>query len=379
MQEMNEKLAGAILMSNAQIESFFSGGSTEIVGELNGALGATATKFHQYPLGGVEIEDAVLTDIQNAFGAVEGSVAAASASIAAVKPLISVAQQFQLGTLDEAMSMPGFQVGDRGYLMVSPFSGDFIVGSSWTYELPSNVAGEEPLTRVVLHGAMMSIAGGEAYDLSVDVTKRTASGRQVFHIDLDKAFGSDETLSFTASNASGPITVGASGHMSNGVFDVLNFNGSANLGNMRISMSKSWMNNSTSVDANMEYMAGNTKATARLMQRDSLSAVEGVFTYASPNEMFLQVGMGSVSGTTPSGEDVSDNIGSIAFAARIKKPWYLSPEWFVVSKSWQNGTSSGGVPSYTPAAPAFDANYLWLSHDDIDSRLWTHLHGVISY
>ncbi len=81
MAEMNSKLYSAILMSNEQMASYFSTGASAAAGELNAALGSSASKFTQFSLNGAEIEDSFLTDVSDGFGDVKNATVSGTTAV----------------------------------------------------------------------------------------------------------------------------------------------------------------------------------------------------------------------------------------------------------------------------------------------------------
>jgi hypothetical protein len=377
MAEMNEKLFQAVLMSNDKIDSFFGGASGPITGELNGALGEASAKFNTTPLNGSEIEDETVEQISTAFGTVESRVSSAMTGIADGKPVIGFPKSFEIGTpyvMFPMIPMPGMQFGNHGYFYVNPVNGDFSASSNWVYEVPSSVPGVMQ-TRLVLAGTMSRTAGNDVFDLHATLNTSTEDGSKSCTIDFDRTgtgSAATETLYFHGSSTAGPITTNAMGHMQNGVFDTWSFGGSANLGDVQAQFSKSHMYQTDRLFGSIDYLAGNTRASARFRQVNSTMSSEAVFSYQSAADKYLQVGAGQVHGVDQSGQDVHDQYGRILLSLPVKRlgPWL--PSHVIVSKSWHNSTTSGGDPALTFTPPELGEGTLFIMHEGLKNEIFSH-------
>ncbi len=189
MAEMNSKLYSAILMSNEQMASYFSTGASAAAGELNAALGSSASKFTQFSLNGAEIEDSFLTDVSDGFGDVEdatvsGTTAVSNGRLSMSKP---GAAQFEIGLQMPMMyPMPGVVYGNHGYFVMG-WNGTFSASSQWVYEVPSTIAGIAT-TRISLQGTMNRSSLGDTYNVKVDYLDLTPTNEiaHSWHVDTSQ-------------------------------------------------------------------------------------------------------------------------------------------------------------------------------------------------
>jgi len=284
ISELNTKFTLAIGTSNAQIDAFFNSGSTDAAGGLNGALGGAAAKFNQLPMNGSEIEDAALTAVSTQFGAAESRVRSATNTIKGAKPVIAFPESFNLGVLYNMpmMMMPGMQMGSHGYSYVNMFNGDFYGVSNWVVEVPSSTPGVMA-SRLSMQGTISRSNQVETWNINSDWTQQVPGGNVAYHIEYaNSGSSSSEILKFSGSQTSGQITTYASADIVGGVTNYYNFGGSANLGDITASFSKSHMYQTDRLFGSIEYLSGNTKASAQLTQITSpnanVTAIASVFS-----------------------------------------------------------------------------------------------------
>ena len=308
--------------SNAQIDAFFNGGSTAAAGGLNGALGGAAAKFNQLPLNGSEIEDSAIQDVTTKFGTAETRVSSSMNSIKSSKPLIGFSESFGIGTpyAMPMMMMPGMQMGNRGYTYVNMFTGDFYGTSNFIVEVPSSTQGVMT-SRLELQGTISRSSGVLNSTLRGDYTENTPDRKVTYHVEIMNLGSSNgNILKFYASQTTGGITTYATADMQGGVTNYYSFGGSGNFGDITASFSKSRMYQTERLFGQIEYLSGNTKASAQVTSPSAnYTAVVSMFSLLDKREGFLdkylRVGAGSVTGTA-NGQSISDTFGSI----RIKMP-----------------------------------------------------------
>jgi hypothetical protein len=340
MGELNTKFALAIGISNGDIDAFFNGGSTGAVGGVNGALGGAAAGFNQLPLGGSEIEDPAIIEVSSQFGTVETRVGSSFDQIKGAKPVIAFPETFSIGTQYNfpMMMMPGMQMGSRGYTFVNAFTGDFYGTSNWVFEVPASPG--VMASRLSMQGTISQTNGTKQFELTADYTKQLPAGNQAFRVYYANP-GSGEILNFSASQTSGPITTFASREM-NGYYT--SFGGSADFGDIKASFSKTRMLQTDKLFGSIEYVSGNTRASAEFMQHTSPTAnvtvAKAMMSYMNMQtglEKYLQVGVGRVAGTV-SGQTINESFGVARMKLPIKRPFIWSPKYIDVSSTWHNGS-----------------------------------------
>ena len=378
--EMNSQWNLGIGTSNAQIDAFFNSGSTGAAGGLNGALGGAAAKFNQLPLNGSEIEDSAIQDVSTKFGTVESRVNTSMNLIKSSKPLIGFPESFGIGT-PYPMPMPGMQIGNRGYSYVNMFTGDFYGTSNFIVEVPSSTPGVLT-SRLELQGTISRSSGVVTSNLRGDYMKNEPGLNVVYHVEIvNPGSSSGNILKFNASQTIGEITTNASADIVDGVTNYYSFGGSGNFGDITASFSKSKMYQTERLFGQIEYLSGNTKASAQLTQITSpnanYTAAKGLLSYMEGQpgaEKYLRVGVGNVTGTV-SGQSINESFGGIALGMPVKRPWWLpfAPGYIVVQQGWHNSDNWGAPPALMSSPPAMNQGTLFLGHESMKSSIWNNV------
>ena len=188
------------------------------------------------------------------------------------------------------------------------------------------------------------------------------------------------TLKFKALQTIGAITTSASADMQGAVTNYYSFGGSGNFGDITASFSKSKMYQTERLFGQIEYLSGNTKASAQLTQVTSpnvnYTAMASMFSLLDKRDGFLdkylQVGAGSVTGTA-NGQSFNETIGTI----RVKMPviplhWW-SDKYIDVSSNWHNGVTWGGPPVLNSSPMDMNLDTLFISHDNYKSSIFGHV------
>ena len=381
--EMNSQWNLGIGTSNAQIDAFFNSGSTGAAGGLNGALGGAAAKFNQLPLNGSEIEDSAIQDVSTKFGTVESRVNTSMNLIKSSKPLIGFPESFGIGT-PYPMPMPGMQIGNRGYSYVNMFTGDFYGTSNFIVEVPSSTPGVLT-SRLELQGTISRSSGVVTSNLRGDYMKNEPGLNVVYHVEIvNPGSSSGNILKFNASQTIGAITTNASADIVGGVTNYYSFGGSGNFGDITASFSKSKMYQTERLFGSIEYLSGNTKASAQLTQITSpnanYTAVASMFSLLDKREGFLdkylQVGAGSVTGTA-NGQSINESFGMIRSKMPVKRLFPWSPTYIDVSSTWHNGDTWGGPPVLNSSPIDMNLDTLFISHDYYKSDIWGQMNNII--
>ncbi len=219
--EMNTQLNQGIGTSNAQIDAFFSGGSTGTDGGLNSALGGAAAKFNQLPLNGAQIEDSAIQDVSSKFGLIESQVSTSMNSINSSRPVIAFPESFGIGTPFQMqmpmMMMSGMQMGSRGYSYVNVLTGDYYGTSSFIVEVPSSTPGILT-SRLALQGTVSRSNGVVTSNLRGHYMENVQGRNVSYHIEIvNPGSASGKILKFNASQTIGAITTNASVDILDGV------------------------------------------------------------------------------------------------------------------------------------------------------------------
>ena len=189
------------------------------------------------------------------------------------------------------------------------------------------------------------------------------------------------TLKFKALQTIGAITTSASADMQGAVTNYYSFGGSGNFGDITASFSKSKMYQTERLFGQIEYLSGNTKASAQLTQITSpnanVTAAKGLFSYLEGQpgvEKYLQVGVGNVTGTV-SGQSINESFGGRALGMPVKRPWWLplAPSYIVVQQGWHNNDNWGAPPALMSSPPAMNQGTLFLRHENMKSDIWGHV------
>ncbi len=381
--EMITQLNQGIGTSNAQIDDFFNGGSTAAAGGLNGALAGAAAKFNQLPLNGAQIEDSAIQDVSTKFGTAESGVSSSMNSINSSRPVIAFPESFGIGTpyAMPMMMMPGMQMGNRGYTYVNMFTGDYYGTSNFIVEVPSSTPGVMT-SRLELQGTVSRSNGVVTSNLRGDYMKNEPGQNVSYHIEIvNPGSSSDQILKFNASQTIGAITTNVVVDMQDGVTNYYNFGGSGNFGDITASFSKSKMYQTERLFGQIEYLSGNTKASAQLTQVTSpnanYTAAKGLLSYMEGQpgaEKYLRVGVGNVTGTV-SGQSINESFGGIALGMPVKRPWWLplAPGYIVVQQGWHNSDNWGAPPALMSSPPAMNQGTLFLGHESMKSSIWNNV------
>ena len=187
-------------------------------------------------------------------------------------------------------------------------------------------------------------------------------------------------MKFKALQTIGAITTSASADMQGAVTNYYSFGGSGNFGDITASFSKSKMYQTERLFGQIEYLSGNTKASAQLTQVTSpnvnYTAMASMFSLLDKRDGFLdkylQVGAGSVTGTA-NGQSFNETIGTI----RVKMPviplhWW-SDKYIDVSSNWHNGVTWGGPPVLNSSPMDMNLDTLFISHDNYKSSIFGHV------
>ena len=218
--------------------------------------------------------------------------------------------------------------------------------------------------------------GIDTFDLVQNLRTTIGDETKTFTVDYDRTgtgTSGTDTLYFYATHSSGPITSTAMGHLHNGQWDTWNFGSTANLGDLQVSFSKSFMYQTTRLFGSIEFLSGNTRASARIRQVNDVTAAMGEFSYESAIDKYLQIGIGKVSGTTTDGRRVDDSYGKVAFSLPVQRFFPWSPTHVVVSSAWHNSDTSGGDQMLTSTPPTITQGTLFIMHDALRSDIWGHI------
>ncbi len=192
------------------------------------------------------------------------------------------------------------------------------------------------------------------------------------------------TLKFSALQTIGAITTSASADMQGAVTNYYNFGGSGNFGDITASFSKSKMYQTERLFGQIEYLSGNTKASAQLTQITSptanVTAVASMFSFLDKRDGFLdkylRVGAGSVTGTA-NGQAISDTFGSIRIKMPVKRMFPWSPTYIDVSSTWHNSDTWGGPPLLNSSPMDMSLDTLFISHDNYKSSIFGQMNQFI--
>ena len=383
--ELNTKFTLAIGTSNAQIEDFFNGGSTGAAGGLNGALGGAAAKFNQQPLNGSEIDDSAITDVSTQIGTVESRVSSAINAIKGAKPVIAFPETFNIGVQFNypMMMMPGMQMGSRGYSYVNILTGDFYGSSNYLVEVPSTTPGVMS-SRLSMQGTISRSNGVQTWDIKSDWTEQLPGGSRAYHVEFaNPSWSTGNVLKFSGSQTIGTTTTSAYAEMQNGVVIYSSYGGSTNLGDITASFSKNHMYQTDRLFGQIEYLSGNTKASAQVTQITSpsknITAVASMISLLNNQadlERYLQVGAGNVTGTA-NGQPINDSFGIIRFKMPVKRLFPWSPKYIDASSSWHNGDIFGGPPVLNSSPQNMDLDTLFISHENYKSSIFGQVNQVV--
>ena len=384
--EMNNQWNLAIGTSNTQIDAFFNGGSSGAAGGLNGALGGAAAKFNQLPLNGSEIEDSAIQDVSTKFGTVESRVNTSINSIKSSKPVIGFPESFSIGTVYHMpmTMMPGMQMGNRGYTYVNMFTGDFYGTSNFIVEVPSSTPGVMT-SRLELQGTISRSSGVVNSTLRGDYMENAPGRNVTYHVEIVNPGSSNgNILKFYASQTTGGITTYATVDMQGGVTNYYSFGGSGNFGDITTSFSKSRMYQTERLFGSIEYLSGNTKASAHVTQVTSpnanYTAVATMFSLLDKREGFLdkylQVGAGSATGTA-NGQSINESFGMIRAKMPVKRFFPWSPTYIDVSSTWHNGDNWGGPPVLNSSPIDMNLDTLFISHDYYKGSVFSEMNEIV--
>ncbi len=373
--------------SNAQIDAFFSGGSTGTAGGLNSALGGAAAKFNQLPLNGAQIENSAIQDVSSKFGLIESQVSISMNSINSSRPVIAFPESFGIGTPFQMqmpmMMMSGMQMGSRGYSYVNVLTGDYYGTSNFIVEVPSSTPGILT-SRLALQGTVSRSNGVVTSNLRGDYMENVQGRNVSYHIEIvNPGSASGKILKFNASQTIGAITTNASVDILDGVTTYYSFGGSGNFGDITTSFSKSKMYQTERLFGQIEYLGGNTKASAQVTQVTSpnanYTAMASMFSLLDKRQgvldRYLQVGAGSVNGTA-NGQSFNDTFGTIRVKMPVVRllPW--SPSYIDVASNWHNGDSWGGPPTLNSSPMDMSLDTLFISHDNYKSSIWGQMNKI---